>query len=115
MLKYALVVLGTVFLADQAQAQAQAISRYNSTSMSCSEARARIAAEGAVIMRWRSRNNPNLPRYDRYVANDNFCPFGQSAVYDHIPTADTGACRVRRCEVIEPDLFDTPFLRLRRH
>ena len=34
--------------------QAQAISRYNSTSMSCAQVRATVRAEGAVIMRWRS-------------------------------------------------------------
>jgi hypothetical protein len=35
-------------------AEAQAISRYNSTSMSCDEVRATVRSEGAVVLRYRS-------------------------------------------------------------
>ena len=46
-------------------AEAQAISRYNSTSMSCDEVQARVYGEGAVILRYRSRRDPSLPLYGR--------------------------------------------------
>ncbi|CAN0653195.1 hypothetical protein R2G56_07775 [Nitratireductor aquimarinus] len=103
MLRYIALTLGMVVLASPAGA----ISRYTSTAMSCAEAQARINAEGAAIMRYQSRNNPSLPRYDRYVANENFCPVAHIAVRDYIPTADRESCPVLRCKAeMRERLFD---------
>ncbi|MER8435684.1 hypothetical protein NKH36_02670 [Mesorhizobium sp. M1312] len=53
--------------------EAQAISRYNSTSMSCDEVRATIAGDGEAITRYLSRRDPSLQLYGRYVRNRLFC------------------------------------------
>ena len=51
--------------------EAHAISRYNSTSMSCGEIKATVRGEGAVILRW--RGNSGTQRYGRFVAHGGFC------------------------------------------
>ncbi|MDP3898903.1 MAG: hypothetical protein Q8Q62_19710 [Mesorhizobium sp.] len=76
---------------------AQAISRYNSMQMSCSQAQSRIQSEGAVILRYRSARNPSLPLYDRYVAHGGYCKQDEFAKLEVVPTADTNRCRVLRC------------------
>ena len=52
---------------------AEAIGRYNSTAMSCDRVQATIAADGAAIMRYRSKRSPGLPLYGRYVDDGRFC------------------------------------------
>lgn len=79
---------------------ADAISRYNSKTLSCDEAQARVAEEGAVILRWTSARKPGLPLYDRYVANRSYCQVTEGLYYDYIPTADTNACVVTTCKEI---------------
>ncbi|MCR4266022.1 hypothetical protein [Nitratireductor sp. ZSWI3] len=107
MLRYAALVLGMLAFTGQAEA----ISRYNSTAMSCSSVQARIAREGAAIMRYRSQRNPSLTLYDRYVANEYLCPAGHIAVRAHIPTADTPSCPVLRCKPeIRERLFRRPWV-----
>ena len=93
-------------------ADAQAISRYESTSLACADVRAIIRAEGAAIMRWRSARNPGLPLYGRYVSHEGYCNFDEYADTVYIPAADT-QCPVYECKPIE---FDDFFLkrRLRR-
>lgn len=76
---------------------AQAISRYNSTQMSCAQAHARISQEGAVILRYRSARNPSLPLYDRYVQDARWCEPGEYAKLEVVPTSDTNRCPVLRC------------------
>ena len=58
---------------------AHAITRYNSTSMSCEEVRATIRRDGAAIMRYRSPRNPSLQLYGRYVRDDRFCQQEEAA------------------------------------
>ena len=82
---------------------AQAISRYTSTSMSCNEAQAVVAQQGAVILRYHSTRNPNLPLYNRYVASGGYCGLNEYAKWDYVPTADTASCPVRRCAPLEYD------------
>lgn len=84
-------------------AQAHAINRYTSTSMSCAEVSSTISREGAAIMRYTSPRTGNL-LYDRYVANRSFCDPGQTTRRVSIPTAGQQSCLVNRCEQIElPD------------
>src|SRR5688572_4175136 len=89
---------------------AHAISRYNSTSMSCGEARATVRAEGAAILRWRSPRG--VQRYGRFVAHGGFCRSGERAETSYVPTADRQSCAVRECKYYDPD--DEFILRFRR-
>ncbi|KQZ87156.1 hypothetical protein ASD64_06845 [Mesorhizobium sp. Root157] len=79
-------------------AEAHAISRYDPTRMSCGEVQARVAREGAVILRYRSPRNPNMTLYDRYVRSDRMCPMEQKSARAYVPSADARACPVRKCE-----------------
>ncbi|MBP2547273.1 hypothetical protein J2858_000166 [Neorhizobium galegae] len=88
-----LAVLGTAFLAG---AEAQAISRYNSTAMSCAAVQDAIAREGAAILRYPGRNGITL--YDRYVASGRLCASGEFAKASSVPTTDLRNCPVRHCE-----------------
>ena len=83
--------------------EAHAISRYNSTSLSCGEARAIIRSEGAAIMRWTSTRTPGLPLYGRFVDHDGFCPESYRAENSFIPTADRNSCLLLECKPFSPD------------
>jgi hypothetical protein len=83
--------------------EAHAISRYNSTSLSCGEARAIIRSEGAAIMRWSSTRTPGLPLYGRFVDHDGFCPESYRAENSFIPTADRNSCLLLECKPFSPD------------
>ncbi len=76
---------------------AQAISRHNSTSLSCQRIQSIIQEEGAAIMRYQSTRNPSLRLYDRYVSNGAFCDTEKYPVRATIPAADTNQCIVFRC------------------
>ena len=65
--------------------------------MSCAEAKGTIRAEGAVILNFRSKFNPSIPRYGRFVADQRFCASSELAEITYIPTADTKSCPVREC------------------
>lgn len=81
-------------------AEAQAVSRYNSTSMSCARVQQTIRGEGAAIMRWVSPTS-GVQRYDRFVRDDSFCPVNQEAKITSLPAADTQSCQVRHCKAIQ--------------
>ena len=83
--------------------EAHAISRYNSTSLSCGEAKAIIRSEGAAIMRWTSNRNPGLPLYGRFVYHDGFCPESYRAETSWVPTADRNSCPLLECKPFSPD------------
>ena len=81
--------------------EAQAISRYNSTSMSCDRIRATVRSEGAVILRWQGRSG--APRYGRFVAHGGFCESGTRAETSYVPSSDRRSCPVRECKYWSPD------------
>lgn len=83
--------------------EAQAISRYNSTSMSCAEVKATVDSDGAAILRYRSKRDPSLQLYGRYVRNRLFCNSDEIAETKYVPAADTNSCPVRECIQIDPD------------
>lgn len=85
-------------------AEAQAVSRYTSTHMSCAQTRDTIVSQGAAILQWRSVTS-GVQRYDRYVRDDSFCPTGQYAERAWVPTADTQSCPVYKCKQIDHDDF----------
>lgn len=81
--------------------EAQAISRYNSTSMSCGEIKATVRAEGAVILRW--RGNRGIQRYGRFVAHGGFCESSTRAETSYVPASDRKSCPVYECKYYDPD------------
>ncbi len=82
----------------------QAISRYTSTSMTCSAIHATVLSDGAAILRW--IQPPDILRYGRYVANSGFCDYGERAVASPVPSADEPRCVVYECKRFDPDQFD---------
>jgi hypothetical protein len=100
MAKAALIALGLTLIA----ADAHAITRYYSTSMTCATIQATVQADGEAILRW--IQPPDILRYDRYVANRSYCDFNERLDQTTVPAADTTACPVYRCKRFDPnDLF----------
>ncbi len=89
--------------------EAQAISRYNSASMSCAKAKAIVRGEGAAILRWRSNG---IQRFGRFVANGRFCAGSERAESSYVPTADRKSCPLLECKYYSPD--DDYLFRFRR-
>ena len=79
-------------------AEAQAISRYDPTRMSCGRVQATIASQGAVILRYQSTRVPGLPLYDRYVKDERFCNMGEVRARAYVPSADAKSCPVFICK-----------------
>jgi hypothetical protein len=104
-MKTLLIALGFCLIA----ADAQAISRYDPTRMSCDRVQDTVAANGAVILRYRSPRNPGLTLYDRYVASQQFCDMGEVRARAYVPSADADSCPVYKCKRVE---FDDPHRRL---
>lgn len=90
---------------------ADSISRYNAWTMGCAEARSIIRSEGAVILRFRSKINPSIPRFGRFVEDGRSCTPGEIAAFVYIPTADEQSCPVRECQDVD---YDDDFLILPR-
>lgn len=107
-MKRALLALVLVGIA----ADAQAITRYNSTSMSCAKVQATIRHDGAAIMRYMSKRNPGLPLYGRYVSSRRFCDIDEYADSVIIRAADTDRCPVLECKHVD---FDETIFWRRRH
>jgi hypothetical protein len=98
-MKTVLIALGLCLIA----ADAQAISRYDPTRMSCDRVQETIAANGAVLLRYRSPRNPSLTLFDRYVASRRFCGMGEVRARASVPSADVAACPVYNCKPAEFD------------
>ena len=98
-MKVLLAALGIALITGQAHA----ISRYQSMRMSCDDVRSAIRSEGAVILRWQSKTVTNLPRYDRFVSDSRFCTSNEVATFASVPTEDSHACAVKKCEPHDPD------------
>ncbi|HEY6631179.1 MAG TPA: hypothetical protein VIZ90_06990 [Rhizobiaceae bacterium] len=96
-MKAVLIALSLLFVSFEAQA----ISRYNSTSMSCNEIKATVGRQGAVILRW--RGNSGVQRYGRFVANSTFCSASERAEISYVPSADRRSCAVPECKYWNPD------------
>ena len=77
--------------------------RPSTLAMSCGQARALVASQGAVVL------STGTHTYDRYVARPGFCMLGEYAYYGYAPTQDARSCRIGF--VCKPDtpLFDDDF------
>lgn len=84
-------------------AEAQAISRYDPTRMSCDRVQSTVTANGAVILRYRSQHNRSLMLYDRYVASGRFCNPGEIRSRAYVPSADLDSCPVYNCKRVDLD------------
>jgi hypothetical protein len=100
------LVLPTFVIAPMTD-EAQAISRYTSTSMSCSAVKSVVSNEGAVILRWTSGQTGN-PRWARFVRSSSYCDPNERAVPASVPSA-SGSCTVKKCKRCD---FDRRFGRL---
>ena len=87
-------------------APAGAISRKNAWSMSCAKAQDTVDAKGAVILNFRSKFNPTIPRFGRFVADQGFCAGTELAEVTYIPTADTKNCPLLECHLHDFDEFE---------
>lgn len=76
---------------------AQALSRYEATSLSCSRIQALLQSEGPAILRYPSPRNPGLTLYDTYVAEGRSCRTSGRGRLATVPAADTKSCKVIRC------------------
>ena len=77
--------------------EAAAISRYQTTSMSCARVQAAVSSDGEAILRYPAPDNPSIMLYDRYVRDRTFCSSSQRADTRSVPAADTAKCKVRKC------------------
>ncbi len=77
--------------------EASAISRYQTTSMSCARVQSAVNSDGQAILRYPARDSPSLVLFDRYVRDRTFCSSSQRADLQSVPAADTQSCRVRKC------------------
>jgi hypothetical protein len=87
------IILPLLMLAGEASA----ISRYQTTSMSCARIQAAVRSDGQAILRYPAPDNPSLVLYDRYVRDRTFCGSSQRAELMSVPAADTRNCKVRKC------------------
>ncbi|PZM17195.1 hypothetical protein [Rhizobium tubonense] len=79
---------------------AMAMSRHDSSSLTCSAIHDKIAQEGSIVLRYPSHRDPNLMMYNRYVANSMSC-IGQGSMSSAtVPTRDDPNCKVRMCNPV---------------
>jgi hypothetical protein len=76
---------------------AHALSRYDSTKLTCAQVQSIINREGAAIMRYPSTRVRGMVLYDRFVSNFQQCAIGEYSVIRYIPTADKEDCFVLSC------------------
>ncbi|MEO9613371.1 MAG: hypothetical protein ABJG86_09445 [Nitratireductor sp.] len=100
-------ILVLTSLVALAATPAAAIARYQSEALDCGQAQAILEREGAAIFRYRSKRNPSLTLYDRYVLHGGYCGWDEYAANGWIPTRDDPQCFVRVCK---PKIFhEDPF------
>jgi hypothetical protein len=80
-----------------------AISRYNSTTLTCDQVRQRVISEGAVILRYPSTRVAGMTLYDRYVTRNALCDPHEYAERAYVPTRDTDRCPVLACQDYDPE------------
>ncbi|RKE85228.1 hypothetical protein [Rhizobium sp. AG855] len=96
-----------------AASPADAISRYNSQSLTCDQARQRVLNEGAVILRYPSTRVRGMTLYDRYVTRNALCAPHEYAERAYVPTRDEPRCPVLNCQSYDPlpGRFGKPIIR----
>jgi hypothetical protein len=109
-----LTQLATLTTAVAVLAQpALAISRYNSTALTCDQVRERVISEGAVILRYPSTRVRGMTLYDRYVTRNALCAPHEYAERAYVPARDIDRCPVLNCQPFDPEphRFGKPIIR----
>jgi hypothetical protein len=70
---------------------------YTVTNMTCKAVQAAVESSGSAILHYRSRSNPGLPLYSRYVSDASYCDSRTTIAYGSVPTADNKSCSVKKC------------------
>ncbi|MDH4414416.1 MAG: hypothetical protein QE484_13985 [Rhizobium sp.] len=108
---FAITTIAAILLAQPAFA----ISRYNSTTLTCDQVRQRVLNEGAVILRYPSTRVKGMTLYDRYVTRNAQCDPHEYAERAYVPTRDAARCPVLSCQDFDPDMrpfgFGKPVVR----
>ncbi|KQV36348.1 hypothetical protein ASC96_28150 [Rhizobium sp. Root1204] len=76
---------------------AGAIERMYAARASCQQVQGIIARDGAVILRFPSKNVPGLTLYTRYVRSEFKCDSDFGISVRNIETADDINCRLKEC------------------
>ncbi|MEX3009352.1 hypothetical protein [Hoeflea sp. TYP-13] len=79
---------------------AQAISRYNTPSLTCSRIQNILQTENAAILRYPSPRISDLTLYDIYVSHSRYCDFGERGATAYVPAKDTRQCKVLECKPV---------------
>ncbi len=79
-----------------ASAEAQAMSRYTATSLSCDRIQSTIKSEGRTFLSWQSART-NLPLYGIFISNRRECGPDEGTERTYVPSSDKSACLVKKC------------------
>jgi hypothetical protein len=91
-----ILIAATALLATNALADTP-VMRQNSKEMSCEAVQVMIKQQGKAVLRWPSKNKPDLTMYNVYVADSTHC-VGQGAITTAtVSTADNPKCKVNYC------------------
>jgi hypothetical protein len=78
--------------------------RHNVGNLSCDRVQAILKAEGSAILAYRSKTNPSIQRYDRFVRDAGLCSIGRQVLSStSIPVAGGQSCRVGKCVTTKND------------
>lgn len=102
---FSIITIAAALLAQPALA----ISRYNSTSLTCDQVRQRVINEGAVILRYPSTRVKGMTLFDRYVTRNALCDPHEYAERAYVPTRDTNRCPVLSCQDFDPEPYRFTF------
>jgi hypothetical protein len=73
------------------------VTRQNSKEMSCGALQGMINQQGKAVLRWPSKNKPDLTMYNMYVADSTHC-VGQGVIASTtVSTSDDPKCKVNYC------------------
>lgn len=76
---------------------AMAMSRHNSQSMTCAEVHDEIARDGMMVLRYPSKQKPDMMMHNRAVTNSMSCVGQGSMGGTTVPTSDDPKCKVKTC------------------
>jgi len=95
-----LLVLPFILLAGATSAATRhdvSKTRYDVSTMSCAQIDAILSAEGSAILAYRSKRDPSLTLYDRFVVDARFCRMGDYTRRARVRAAEGAVCPVRVC------------------
>jgi hypothetical protein len=95
-MRKSILLAAFALLATQASAETPRM-RMNSASMTCQAVQDTIHQHGQVVLRYASKNKPDMMMHNMYVANSTPC-VGQGVIgATTVPTSDNPKCKVSYC------------------